>query len=203
MPFEIEKAYFTFDEQDLRRRLAAGAAHQESVLVRSTMYKNDSCPSIRVRSYGARVTLTTKQRVPHSEYEYETELRVDSFENSCALLETLGCRRACSVEKYREIYNMPGLGAEIVIDTLPGLPPYVEIEAPTVGEVDDAAVILGLPYGTTVYPDLYNEIYGVPADRKRDANLTFATVSDVMGALVQKNREQFDAIVCEQAKYIT
>lgn len=82
----------------------------------------------------------------------ETELRVASYDDAVKLLGQLGYEVKLSFQKRRETWNFDD--CEVVLDELPELGRFVEIEGPDVSAVNAARAKLGLGH-LTVEPEGY------------------------------------------------
>jgi adenylate cyclase class 2 len=198
---EVEKAYFTFDEAEVRKKLAAaGATHAGLNLFRLNQYvPPEGVKSVRVRDEGHRVTMTVKKKTDTS-FDMESEVTINSFDGGVDVLNALGLRKKYYLEKLRDIYKVGD--AEVVFDTYPGLPPYIEVEGPDEARVDSVAASLGLSPNDPQDKgagEMYAELYGITKDRPL-SDLTFSGVAGSLGPLVTKDPEQFAARVEEHTK---
>jgi adenylate cyclase class 2 len=196
---EIERRYRRFDEDTVRSRLAAAGTRKGKFLFRLVSYvPAGEVTTIRVRDEGYRVTMTVKRRVDSGAYLAESEVVVNSFDRGAEMLDMLGFERHYYLEKFREIFEFEG--AEVVFDTYPGLPPYIEVEAPTEAIMLQAAAALGLDAGEPqdwAAGDMYLELYGITKDRPM-TGLTFAGVRACLGPLATKNAGAFHALAQQQ-----
>jgi adenylate cyclase, class 2 len=190
---EIEKAYFNFDEESVRKKLEeGGAVHVGPQLFRLHSYvpPNPEIRMVRVRDEGHRITMTVKRKTD-TPYDMESEVNIDSFDNGSGVMDALGIQKKYYLEKIRDIYEMGD--AEVVFDTYPGLPPYIEVEAPTEESVNAIAARLGLrpddPQDRGA-GDMYLDLYGVTKERPL-TDLTFGGVIDALGPLVTRYKQLF------------
>lgn len=113
---------------------------------------------LRIRE-DQRVTLAFKGPRQQSEYKKREELEIEfpTAMSARALLESIGFVRWFYYEKIRETWKL-GL-SEIVLDELPHLGLFVEVEAPNEGGVDEIVKKLKLPhdYISTTYVELLRE----------------------------------------------
>lgn len=109
---------------------------------------------IRLRANGKKAELTIKHISSSKEMingimQYgidsinEYEVAVDSFEKTDEILNALGFYHRSYQEKKRSTYLHPDHDLEIVIDSWPMIPPYMEIEGSDVNEIMDFAKSLG------------------------------------------------------------
>ncbi|RFS86346.1 CYTH domain-containing protein [Actinomadura spongiicola] len=102
----------------------------------------DNTRWIRLRDTGAEVTLTVKEIIDDSvSGTRETEVAVSDFERTNAILGLLGYRPKSYQENRRESFVLDR--ARLEIDHWPLIPPYLEIEADTEGDVLRVAALLG------------------------------------------------------------
>ncbi|MCX6823083.1 MAG: class IV adenylate cyclase [candidate division SR1 bacterium] len=97
---------------------------------------------IRLRDDGKKTTLTIKEinndLIDGTE---ELEVKVEDFEKTNLILEKLGYISKSYQENKRISYKLDGI--EIEIDSWPLIPPYIEIEAKSLTEVEDMIKKLG------------------------------------------------------------
>ncbi|MEU4388720.1 adenylate cyclase [Promicromonospora sp. NPDC023805] len=97
---------------------------------------------IRLRDTGLETTLSVKEiRSDAIDGTHETEVVVDNFEATNALLGMLGFTPKSYQENKRVSFLLDG--AEVEIDTWPQIPAYMEIEAGSAEEVICVANLLG------------------------------------------------------------
>ncbi len=172
LPHEFEAKYYFVDPEGIRSVLR----HFGAVLIQpETLYRRavfEPAEGVgmhgdyaRVRDEGVRVTMSIKRHAKEGEGMAENGelcLTIDSFDRGRQLLEAIGMHEKAYQETKREVWELEG--AEICIDTWPGLDPYVEIEASSEAEVLGVATLLELdglrstPGGVDI---LYSEVYGV------------------------------------------
>lgn len=90
---------------------------------------------VRLRTDGNKTTLTIKE-IHNDEIEWTKELEVivDDFEKTNLILEKLGYKNTWYQENKRTSYILDT--CEVEIDSRPGIPAYIEIEAKSVAEVE-------------------------------------------------------------------
>lgn len=98
------------------------------------------------------VTLTVKHILKANETNIqqmqETEIRVDSFEETNELLEKIGFFHRSYQEKKREKYILNE--HEIDIDTWPGIPTYFEVEGKDKKDLEEILNILGYSFNDAI-----------------------------------------------------
>lgn len=139
---EIEAKIKLRDPEKLRSVLkSTGAFFVEKVFEKNWLYdhpdlllmKQDKL--LRLREEG-RVTLTFKGPRQQSEYKKREELELEfpDAPSAHSLLEAVGFRQWFYYEKIREKWRVES--SEVVLDELPELGLFVEVEAPSEGEVE-------------------------------------------------------------------
>ncbi len=173
MDIEYEATFYPVTKDAMRTRLADVGAH----LVRSEYLQKRSvfhAPLgheraggwLRVRDEGDKITMSLK--VVHGTTivdQKEICLTVNSFEDACLLLESVGCRKKAYQESRRELWELDGV--EVTIDEWPFLEPFVEIEGKSESVVQAAATQLGFEWSTAKFcavGTLYSEVYGLPEE---------------------------------------
>ncbi|WP_369371718.1 class IV adenylate cyclase [Promicromonospora sp. Populi] len=97
---------------------------------------------IRLRDTGQEITLTVKEiRSDAIDGTHETEVVVNDFDETNALLGMLGFTAKSYQENKRVSFLLDG--AEVEIDTRPQIPTYLEIEAASAEDVIRVAGLLG------------------------------------------------------------
>ena len=154
---EIEAVFLEIDKDDIERRLVTiGAERIGDALYRHTAfdypdYRLDGDNAwIRLRDEGDKVALAYKRRLGVTSHDGSTndvgmeeiEIEVDDYEMTKMLLAKLGLIEKHEGEKKRTRWKKGDV--EFDIDTWPGIPTLLEIEAPSWNEVDRMAEALGL-----------------------------------------------------------
>lgn len=198
-------------EQVLKQASRLGADKRpRRVLLMNSIYEMEQNPDLilRVRQTvtreGFESTLTAK--LPGNDrYELESETKVSDPEQTELILKMMGCRRKHATQKFRDVLEVPGLG-RLDMDHHPGLPPLLEVEAPTERKLRQLLSLLGLkmpPPGPTPRPErMYEELYGVPRTRKPVGDMTYDFPSDIPKH-VKKNWSAFERILGQQRSQAT
>lgn len=169
-------------------------------------HPNDKKDSyIRIRDEGKQITLTIKTKLK-SKYPIEREIEINSIEEGDAILKFLGCKKKYTVEKIRETYNL-GNCKEIVFDSYPGLPTYMEIDCHDEDNLKKISHLLGYNLSdhnkfngkNTSIDDLYFQLYGIKNNRKKN-DLTFKNAKKIFDKYITKNKNSFNKILKEQLK---
>ena len=203
MSKEYEYSFQDFDKSKIISKLKElKAVYKGTYLFKVQKFKlpNSLLPEVRnnsrarVRDEGHRITMTIKTTT--ADFDEETELIIDNFENGVALLLQLGCTKHLYLEKIREIWTVQN--TEVVFDTPPGYPEIMEIESKTKKQLNKMVKIFGL----TIEKDqknLFVELFGIDM-KKLDKfdNVTFINVKKILTPLVTKNIKQFNTLVNAQ-----
>lgn len=108
--------------------------------------------SLRLRKEGVKkVEVTFKkfhkaEGVKHAE---ETPVGVDDFQAMHSVFESLGLQVKRSMTKERVSYSLPKYHVHLDIDTLPGCPPYLEVEGQSSEDIRTAVKALGYTMAET------------------------------------------------------
>lgn len=158
MAEEIEAKWLNIDPEKLEAKLVAlGAEKIFDQLYRiQTMdypdFRLDAAASwVRVRDEGSQVTMCFKQRMRNGNDKsgktndlgmVEHEVVVSDFDTARDFLYSIGLVNKYYEEKKRIRYIYQGI--EFDIDLMPGVPPYLEIEASSWDDIEKGAKLLGL-----------------------------------------------------------
>lgn len=147
---EIEVKILGVDPAEIRNRLKAlGAGKFFDGDIHSISYDyperrlEEAGLMLRVRKAGERVELCFKGKNTSKIFKAKEEIEVltSSFEDTCTILERVGFTRLYERSKRRECYRLGSVKFDM--DTLPGIPPYLEVEAATEAAVEHAVTDLG------------------------------------------------------------
>jgi len=171
---EYEAKALDINPADVTRRiLAAGGAE---VTARRLMrrYVYDTVPPVsgrwvRLRDTGDGSTLCVKEIITDAvDGTHETEVGVDSFEETAALLRLAGLTPRGYQENRRTSYTLGAVRLEV--DEWPRIPPYLEIEADDEAQVREAAAALGFDRDrlTSINTTKVYRRYGIDLDAIAD-----------------------------------
>jgi len=135
---ELELKFLEIDKDVLIQKLESVGARLTVDDVLKTIYFDypdhrirDSREVFRIRTFGDKVELGRKIN-PRFEDECkvfdEIEVYVSDFDEAVELVESLGFIRGLHFEKHRTEYVLPD-GSKFEIDTFPGVPTFLEVEA--------------------------------------------------------------------------
>lgn len=123
--------------------------------------QNDKSAWVRIRDEGNKITLTYKQATEHVfGGASEIEIDVSSYEDSIALLQSIGLVVYTDQETNRETWILDNV--EIVLDDWPWLDSYIEIEGATKEAVKEVAAKLRCNWDEAVFGSVsvaYREQY--------------------------------------------
>lgn len=100
-----------------------------------------------------------------------------SIDQAADYLKFIGLQPIAYHETIREKWSLENLCKELVIDTIPGLPTYLEVECKDEGTVQKIAEQLDLDINDATYGpygEAFNRLYGIGNDQL--SFLTFQTV---------------------------
>lgn len=151
---EIEAKFLDVNHDELRAKLKELGAECVQPM-RLMKRKNYDFPDlrldkeksgwVRVRDEGDKVTLSYKQLNSRElDGTHEVNITVDSFENACSLVESIGLEATSYQETKRESWRLPDF--EIELDEWPWVKPYIEIEGPDEASLRKLAADLGLDW---------------------------------------------------------
>jgi adenylate cyclase class 2 len=174
MKIEYEATFVKVDKDEIRKRLTkVGAKLIKPEFLQKRVTFN--LPNghelkggwLRVRDEGDKITLSLKVVDGDKiENQKEISLVVNNFENTCDILQTIGCVKKSYQETKRELWKINDV--EITIDEWPFLEPFVEIEGPSEQAVKVVAGELGFEWSNAkfcVVGTLYAEKYGITEDK--------------------------------------
>lgn len=153
---EIEVVFLDIDKEELEKKLkSVGAEKVKDIFYRHAAfdypdYRLDKDNSwIRLRDDGGKIILAFKKRLgvtsqdgsTNDEGMEEVEVVVDSYEETKLFLEKVGFIEKHEAEKKRSRWKKGTVVFDI--DTWPSIPPFVEIEAESWEDIDEATKLLG------------------------------------------------------------
>lgn len=200
MSKEIEKRFFNFDRLEIEQKLKElGAVKKGIYLFKIVQYKaNPPIKTLRVRDEGFRITFTIKEKT--NDYDIENEVIINNFNEMRIMINKLGYKEKYYMEKIREIYDIGE--SELIFDHYPGLPGYIEIEAPTEEKLNELIEKFELDpnekFGN--FSSVYKELYQTGVDDLGYLNISFDNVNETVKPLINKNMNLFEKIVEGQKK---
>lgn len=190
-------------EEYLRKKLKKlKAKHYKPIIFKIKTFNHpiEKDIYIRLRDEGYKKTLTIKKNLT-AKFVDEYEIIIDNINTAEQMLVILGCKIKYEVEKIREIYKYNDI--EIVLDSLPGLPTYFEIEAPSLKELNNFCKELNIDIIKQAANTItYDNIYGLDKNRDISDNLTFNNAKNMFLPIIKKNKKLFISILKKQKELI-
>lgn len=187
---EFEAKFININVKDVKQKLqniGAKKIHKRTKMIRSAFYLCDEKAKgfARIRQEYKKTTMTVKI-YNNNNFPEETEIEVNNgFDEGEKFLLALGLVKKAFQESYRTKYVVPDMPNvhEIVIDDLPGLPTYMEIDCSDEITLNKVIDMLKLdknnmrygPFGNT-----YNEYYGIEVEtiNTKTPFLTFKNIAN-------------------------
>ena len=173
MKKEIEAKFLSVNKDSLRVELKNKGFNlktPEYMMRRKTFYFSHIAPGRnkwgRVRQESDKVTMTIKEvRGSGINDTYEAELIVNDFNTAVSFFEACDIPAKAFQENMRELWVRDG--AEVTIDTWPGLNPFVEIEGANETIVQEISSELGFNFKEAVFGSIdlvYEKELGISAE---------------------------------------
>ncbi len=150
---EIEVKILEIDKKEIEKKLVKlGAKKTIDAKVIYAKYDFSDCRIknannlLRLRTIGTKSYLTFKKKMgaknSKAKIEIENEIEVSDFKTTKKILENLGLTETLRGTKHRTEYVIGKIHFEI--DTLPNIPTYLEIEAPSIKIIEKYVKLLRL-----------------------------------------------------------
>jgi len=195
---EIEGKFLEINIADLRKRLKANKAKKihKMILYKRYVFNllNGEKGFIRTREENNAVTITVKTYPKNSKYALESEISVNgTLEQSREFLLSQGYKVKAYQETLREKWSL-GDCLEIAIDSIPGIPTYVELECKNEKEIKRVAGLLGLDYSKIEYGAFdkqFADYYGLTKEQLNEkvSSLTFRNIDKELSKFIKKNKD--------------
>ena len=195
---EIEGKFLNININDLRKKLRLNNAKKVHKMMLYKRYVFHLLTGekgyIRTRQENKLVTITIKTYPKDSKFAKESEIVVNSsLEQSRDFLLAQGYKLKAYQETLREKWAL-GDCTEIAIDSIPGIPSYVELECKSEKEIKRIAKLLDLDYSKVeygAYDKQFVDYYGM---QKEDINnsissLTFKNIEKELKNYIKKNND--------------
>jgi adenylate cyclase class 2 len=190
------------------KSLGGKQVHKNTKLIRTAFELcNPKTPGFaRVRSDGKTTTMTVKV-YDDKNFPEETEVIIkENYEVGKKFLLALGLKQIAFQETYREKWSLPIKGViEVVFDTWPGLPTWMEIECTTEKILNAVVKKMGISQDQidlALSAGKYELYYGI-TNKDLDENVPNLTFKDIHNVKPKKNKELFNKIVkLHQKKYV-
>ena len=189
---------------DLRKKIKENGGKKIHKMVMYKRYVFDLLDSkekgyIRTRNENGRITITLKTYPPGIKYAKEYEILLDkksTIEDAKELLLAQGYKIKAYQETLREKWSLDGC-LEIVIDTIPGIPTYVEIECKNETQIKKISKLLGFDMKDAKYGPFVNQYidyYDINIDDGRHKNLTFKNINNELQPLKKQQKDLLNEI---------
>ena len=195
---EIEGKFLEINIADLRKKLKANKAKRihKMMLYKRYVFNllNGEKGFIRTREENNAVTITVKTYPKNSKYALESEISVNgTLEQSRDFLLSQGYKIKAYQETLREKWSL-GDCLEIAIDSIPGIPTYVELECKNEKEIKRVAGLLGLDYSKIEYGAFdkqFADYYGLTKEQLNEkvSSLTFRNIDKELSKFIKKNKD--------------
>jgi adenylate cyclase class 2 len=171
MQIEFEATFFPVDKEEMRERLKkVGAVLVYPEFLMKRVVFNPPIPKhgawLRVRQEADKITMSYKLVDGHKiEDQKEIELEINDFDEGVNFLTEVGAIRKSYQETKRELWRLDG--AEITIDTWPGIRPFIEIEGENEEVVKNVAEKLNFDYNQAYFGSvdmIYAKEIGIRVD---------------------------------------
>ena len=186
MDTEFEAKFFPVNKTGFRKKLKSLGAilvfperKMKTVLGDKRNNPRLRCDYIRIRNEGNLIRLSAKIHANEGGRltdQKETYVEVNDFDKIVEIIKRSGLKLTYYQEKLRETWELDG--AEIVIDTWPGLEPIIEIEADSKEKVKNIAKKMGFDWNKkilTAAAEVFAKVYDLDIDEvlKKITNITF------------------------------
>ena len=195
---EIEGKFLEINIAELRKKLKANNAKKNHKMMLYKRYVfnllNGEKGFIRTREENNSVTITVKTYPKNSKYAMESEISVNAtLEQSRDFLLAQGYKIKAYQETLREKWSL-GNCLEIAIDSIPGIPTYVELECKNEKEIKRVAGLLGLDYSKIEYGAFdkqFADYYGLTKEQLNEkvSSLTFKNIDKELSKFIKKNKD--------------
>ena len=195
---EIEGKFLEINIAELRKKLKANNAKKihKMMLYKRYVFNllNGEKGFIRTREENNSVTITVKTYPKNSKYALESEISVNAtLEKSRDFLLAQGYKIKAYQETLREKWSL-GDCLEIAIDSIPGIPTYVELECKNEKEIKRVAGLLGLDYSKIEYGAFdkqFADYYGLTKEQLNEkvSSLTFKNIDKELSKFIKKNKD--------------
>ena len=186
MDTEFEAKFFPIKKEEFRKKLkkiGAKLLFAERKMCRAIADRRANpqikCDYIRVRDEGNLIRLSAKVHAEEKgsvSDQKEVDVEVGDFDKTVQIFKEAGLKFNRYQETLRETWEFEG--ADITLDTWPGLPTYTEIEAKSEEKVREVAEKMGFSWDKkiiTAAPEIFAKYYGLSIDEILDkvSNITF------------------------------
>ena len=184
---EFEAKFYPVNKDEYRKKLKSIGAvldipERKMIRIIADSRSNpilDKNHYIRVRDEGNLIRLSLKITADEGgnlSDQKELDVEVGNFDKTVKIMEAVGIKFNRTQETLREEWKYKG--AQITIDTWPGLDTYSEIETSSEEKVKEIALELGLDWENkiiTAAAEVYTKVYGIGLEEvlEKISNITF------------------------------
>ena len=204
MPKEYELRFTKYNKSQIVSKLKKIGAKQihKAIIYEYTVFQHPLKKEntyIRVRKEFDKITFTYKANT-NKKFVDEYEINISDYDMFLRILYMLGFKKAYAIQKLREKWSFKNC-KEIVFDTYPGLPEYMEVECNSILDLKQTIGKLNLTEEKGF--NIYEALYGIKQQKKKKLkDLTFDTANKVFKKRITRNKNLFNKILKVQQKYI-
>jgi adenylate cyclase, class 2 len=177
--YPIEKDEYRDKLKSLGGKLVASERKMKRALVDRRDFPQLKCNYIRVRDEGGVIRISAKIHAEEGGNltdQKEVDIEVSNYDKAIKIIEMMGFTFGVYQETLRETWELEG--AEVTIDTWPGLLTYSEIEASSEEHVQELAGKLGFDWNKKIITsplEIFMRVYNLSLEEvlKMTAHLTF------------------------------
>jgi adenylate cyclase class 2 len=199
MSVEVEAKFLEININDLRSKIKklGGKKIHKMVLYKRyafNLLNSNEKGYIRTRDENGKITITLKKYPPNSKYATEYEIVLDkgsTINDAKNILEAQGYKVKAYQESLREKWFLPGC-LDIAIDTLPGIPSYVEIECKNEIQLKKISKLLGFDMNNAKYGPFVNEYiyyYNINIDDDKHTMISFKNINKELKPNTKEQKE--------------
>lgn len=196
---EYEIKVLDIDIINIRKKLkniGCTKIHNQRMFKRNVFSLCNKDGFARVRDEGENVTITTKI-FKNKDFPEENEISInENFEKASKFMLSIGLNKNSYQETIREKYIHP-LAHEITIDTVPGIPTYMEIDCTNKKNLNKLIKLLEVDKNkirTGSYDKQFLEYYDISKDEFQNTKtLSFKNIKNEI--FPKKNKELFEKII--------
>ena len=195
---EIEAKFLEIDISKLRKKIKENGGKKVHKMMLYERYvfllQTGEKGYIRTRKENDKVTITIKKYPKDSKYALESEIEIKStLEEAKDFLIACGYKIKAYHQTLREKWQINGC-PEIAIDTIPGIPTYVELECNNEKEIKRVSKLLDLDFDKAeygAYDKQFVDYYGMTNDNinQQINSLTFKNIDKELKNYIKKNKE--------------
>ena len=195
---EIEAKFLEIDINKLRKDIKNNGGKKVHKMMLYERYvfllQTGEKGYIRTRKENNKVTITIKTYPKDSKYAMESEIETKgTLDEAKKFLTACGFKLKAYQQTLREKWKINGC-PEIAIDTIPGIPTYVELECNNEKEIKRVAKLLNLDFDKAeygAYDKQFVDYYGMTKDNINEqiSSLTFNNIDKELKNFIKKNKD--------------